>query len=242
MTPSQPADLSQRRFGTEPIHSVTVVVPAHNERHTLRPCVDALCAAAAAVPVPVEIIVVLDACDDDSASVLGPGVTAVSIDAHNVGAARRAGFAATQRSGPTATTWFATTDADSTVPEDWLCTHLDAAEAGTDAYVGTVTPDGFGQWPDDLEVRYLERYSHRPGHRHVHGANLGVRASSYVAVGGFRPLAVHEDVDLVDRLQALGSSITRCAAAPVRTSTRVASRVGEGFAAYLRKLATEAAQ
>uniref|UniRef100_UPI003D916CF2 glycosyltransferase n=1 Tax=Gordonia sp. B7-2 TaxID=3420932 RepID=UPI003D916CF2 len=238
MTPSQPADLSQRRFGTEPIHSVTVVVPAHNERHTLPQSLDALVAAAAVVSVPVEIIVVLDACDDGSASVIPSEVTAVTIDARNVGAARRAGFGAASGTHAASVTWFATSDADSTVPQDWLCAHLAAANAGADGYLGTVHPDGFDQWPDDLEVRYFERYSSRPGHHHVHGANLGIRASSYAAIGGFQPLTAHEDVDLVDRLRTSGCPITRCSAAPVRTSTRCASRVDEGFAAYLRKLAT----
>ena len=41
-------------------------------------------------------------------------------------------------------------------------------------------------------------------HGHVHGANLGVRADAYWRVGGFRPLHVGEDVDLVSRLVTPG--------------------------------------
>ena len=39
--------------------------------------------------------------------------------------------------------------------------------------------------------------------RHVHGANLGVRADRWRAVAGFGPRAVGEDVDLVERVRAV---------------------------------------
>ena len=45
-----------------------VVVPVNNEEHALRQCLDALCAAASDVTVPVTIIVVLDACTDADAA------------------------------------------------------------------------------------------------------------------------------------------------------------------------------
>jgi hypothetical protein len=62
----------------------------------------------------------------------------------------------------------------------------------------------------------------------VHGASLGVRGSTYVAIGGFHELPAHEDLDLVDRLVATGVVPVRDAGVPVLTSARHDSRVAEG--------------
>ncbi|AFR46868.1 glycosyltransferase [Gordonia sp. KTR9] len=224
------------------VERIVVVVPVHNEAERLPACLDALEAAATAVEIPVEVVVVLDACDDDSATLLTAGVSIVIVDVRSVGAARRAGFAAADSPATRShTTWFATTDADSTVPRDWLVEHLAAADAGADAYVGTVVPDGFDGWPAGTGARYLREYDANRGHGHVHGANLGVRASVYDEVGGFSALDADEDVDLVDRLHAAGAVIERGAHAPVRTSTRCDGRARHGFAGYLRHLAGDQA-
>src|ERR1700739_3062207 len=74
---------------------VAVVIPAHNERAKLPDCLRAVLTAARGVPIPVAIVVVLDASDDDSAQLAGrygPDVHFVSVEARNVGAARAAGF------------------------------------------------------------------------------------------------------------------------------------------------------
>jgi glycosyltransferase involved in cell wall biosynthesis len=70
---------------------VVVVVPAHNEKADLPGCLRAVLTAALCVPISVSVVVVLDASDDDSAELAGrygPDVHFVSVDAHNVGAAR----------------------------------------------------------------------------------------------------------------------------------------------------------
>lgn len=105
--------------------------------------------------------------------------------------------------------------------------------------MGTITPDDFAGWPPGTGARFARGYDPRAGHRHVHGANLGVRADAYAAVGGFRALDAHEDVDLVTRLEASGRPIVWGAHAPVRTSTRRIGRAEQGFAAYLRRLADQ---
>ena len=74
------------------IEWVGVVVPAHNEVELLPACLEALAVAAAAVDVAVDVLVVLDSCTDGSAQVRGR-TTATSVQARNVGVARRAGFA-----------------------------------------------------------------------------------------------------------------------------------------------------
>lgn len=83
-----------------------VVIPAHNEATRLPRCVTAVLAAATAMPGRVLTVVVLDACTDRSADVaegFGPAVQVLSIDAHNVGAARAAGFNPVVGRGPVPT-------------------------------------------------------------------------------------------------------------------------------------------
>jgi glycosyltransferase involved in cell wall biosynthesis len=68
----------------------------------------------------------------------GPGVQALSIDAHNVGAARAAGFNRARTVWPDANlarTWYATTDADSRVDPDWLVRQM---VADADMVLGVV--------------------------------------------------------------------------------------------------------
>ena len=79
----------------------------------------------------------------------------------------------------------------------------------------------------------------RDGHRHVHGANLGVRASTYFKIGGFQAMTAHEDIDLIRRLEAADAHIQWCGRAPVVTSTRPDGRATDGFSAYLRRLGAD---
>src|SRR3954462_6947637 len=78
-----------------PYDRVAVVIPACNERASLPKCLRAALTAALCVPIPVVIVVVLDASNDGStelAGQYGPDVHFVSVDVGNVGAARAAGF------------------------------------------------------------------------------------------------------------------------------------------------------
>ena len=88
-------------------------------------------------------------------------------------------------------------------------------------------------------MRYLEGYLPGPGHRHIHGANIGISARAYRQLGGFDPLPVHEDVHLVRRAQEAGLTVAWSTAAPVTTSARRTARAPGGFAGHLS--ATECA-
>ncbi|KQR99551.1 hypothetical protein ASG12_01685 [Williamsia sp. Leaf354] len=210
-----------------------VVVPAHNERDDLPEALAAIDRAASQVSVPVQVVVVADACDDGSETVVGRHVQVRTIGARNVGVARAAGFSGFPCA---ADVWFANTDADSRVPADWLVHHLRLADAGADAVVGTIVPENWERWPHDAAQRFAAQYVDRDGHRHIHGANLGMRASVYGALGGFAPLTHDEDVDLVHRLRAQRYAIEWSAQAPVVTSTRARGRVPAGFATSLPAL------
>jgi glycosyltransferase involved in cell wall biosynthesis len=217
-----------------------VVVPAHNERDHLPDCLRALATAAVCLPVPVLIVVVLDATDDGSEGLVeefGPDIHFVTVDAGNVGAARAAGFEYAQPlcdSVDPARTWYATTDADSVVPADWL---LRMVDSDADMVLGVVRIPSWRHYPAEVARRYLRAYQPKgDGHNHIHGANMGFRADAYWDVGGFRALPTGEDVELVDRFEAAGLRISRDAKLSVATSDRRDGRAPGGFAKHLRDL------
>jgi glycosyltransferase involved in cell wall biosynthesis len=229
---------------SEPISDVTVVVPARNEERTLHACLAAIDGALDRLresrpAIRTRVISVLDRCTDRSAAVLDgfPHVLMLEVDAGNVGLARARGtsVAETLATAHPRAHWLAHTDADSLVPSHWLTSQLDQADAGNDLWIGTVTPV-----LDDLDADRRAHWlrSHPPGAAlgHVHGANLGVRASAYRAVGGFAPVGEHEDVELVGRLAAAGHPAIASDEAPVLTSSRLVGRTPRGYAGYLADL------
>src|SRR6478735_7550807 len=118
---------------------VVVVIPAHNEQTNLPVCLRAMLTAALCAPIPATVVVVLDASSDGSAELAGeygPDVHFVRIDSRNVGAARAAGFDyARSICGEDVESWYATTDADSTVDPDWLVRQM---QSGADMVLGLV--------------------------------------------------------------------------------------------------------
>jgi hypothetical protein len=115
------------------------------------------------------------------------------------------------------------------------------AEARRDAHVvlGTVLP-GPGL-PAGMRAAWRSRHHLREGHPHIHGANFGIRADAYMALGGWPPLARGEDVDLARRAASAGHlRVSRTASIPVITSSRTAGRAPGGFARYLSSLAASA--
>jgi glycosyltransferase involved in cell wall biosynthesis len=226
---------------------VAVVIPAHNEQARLPACLRAVLTAALCIPVPVAIVVVLDASDDDStklAGQYGPDVHFVSIEAHNVGAARAAGFGYARSLGRHDTAcWYATTDADSRVDPGWLVHQLDL---DADMVLGVVRVADWQHRSAEVVDRYVQTYHAGPlsqdgRHEHIHGANMGFSARAYWRVGGFRALSSGEDVDLVARFEAAGYCIHRAAELSVTTSARIRSRAPGGFAHHLDDLGRSAA-
>ncbi|CAM5244120.1 glycosyl transferase [Streptomyces spiroverticillatus] len=145
--------------------------------------------------------------------------------------------------GAPAGAWIANTDADSTVPPDWLAFQLARAAEGWDAVVGTVAVDRRSAHKPRLAARHHRLYevSRPPAgqpwqHPHVHGANLGVSARAYTAAGGFPPLALSEDHGLVDALERTRARLLRTADCPVTTSARTRPRARGGFGDHLAGL------
>lgn len=227
------------------VTQVVVAIPARDEEALLGPCLAAVDRAVAHLAevrplVRCVVVVTLDGCTDGSADVAARHeVLVVSGPGAGVGRARDTGVetglaVAVAQGADLAATWVACTDADSVVPPHWLTTHVAFADTGLDLVVGTVEPAA-GADPVVLQS-WRERHTLAEGHEHVHGANLGIRASTYLAAGGFAGLATHEDVDLVARVRALGHRWVATDTARVLTSAREESRVDGGFASYLAGL------
>lgn len=250
---------------------VGVVVPARDEEHLLGRCLDSLALAARSLRAVrprcgVRVVVVLDGCTDGSEQVVRrhawtaglatPQV--VPLAPSGVGVARARGAERVLAgSGLSAdNVWLAFTDADSTVPEEWLLAQVRAAEQGWDAWVGTVALDIDAPAPStthasgattagsarvELAHRWDALIRREHGHAHVHGANLGVRASAYRAVGGIAPIVSGEDVALVHALRQVGAALLRTPELPVTTSARTVGRAPGGVAVDLALLAAQSA-
>ncbi|ASU85432.1 hypothetical protein CDO52_23865 [Nocardiopsis gilva YIM 90087] len=226
------------------IAGVAVVVPAHQEERLLGDCLAAVNRALDACPLPPHarhVVVVADACTDRTASIArSAGAHVVSTRHRNVGTARREGakYALRLAHGLAGDAlWLAATDADTLVPEHWIAGQLQLARE-YDAMVGTIdVTDWSPRAPGSAQcfARVYQRGG-GTGHPHVHGANLGVRASAYCAVGGFPPLPCSEDHALVTALEIGGYRVHRSRDLSVLTSAREDARARGGFGDYLTRI------
>lgn len=225
------------------IEAAAVIVPAHNEEALLPACLAALRRATATLgATPVHTVVVADACTDGTVRLAWEaGARVVEISARNVGAARAAGMREALRTFPRvdpAHVWLATTDADSVVPPCWLSRQIQYASHGWDAILGTVTVTDWAGRPAELAAAYAAHYLHgTASHQHVHGANLGVRGSAYLAADGFQPLRSGEDHALLEALGVAGRAVLPVTDIVVETSARRLARAPRGFSHLLGRLA-----
>jgi glycosyltransferase involved in cell wall biosynthesis len=214
---------------------IGVLIPAHNEEQLIGNCLEAVLIASQhplLAQEPVAIMAVLDSCTDQTLHIARQHqIDVIELNVRNVGVARATGAALLLEQGAR---WIACTDADSLVAPDWLVEQL---ALNADAVCGTVTP---GDWPADIpqhaQIRYEQHYKAQDGHRHVHGANLGISAVAYQRAGGFPPLACDEDVQLVHQLQQDGAHIAWSCRPRVITSMRLDSRADSGFGDFLKGL------
>ncbi|WP_404385982.1 glycosyltransferase [Knoellia locipacati] len=229
------------------IRAVHVVIPARDEAVLLPRCLTSVERARRVLrtcrpDLLVDVTVVLDSCVDASADVVETArVGSLVVDHGVVGAARHAGVSrAVEAAGALGVSgddlWIACTDADSLVPPHWLVTQVGLA-ATRDLVIGTVEPIGLTDAA--LLERWRERHELVEGHAHVHGANLGFRASTYLEVGGFEPVSLHEDVDLVRRIRAHTPRWVATDSVRVATSARSHGRSTGGFAGFLAGLGEE---
>lgn len=219
---------------------IGVIVPAHNEESLIGECLEAINAAArdrALKGEPVIVVVCADACDD-ATTVIARQHEALVIETRvrNVGLARA--FAAQVALAHEAR-WIGSTDADSRVPPNWLSAQLTHR---ADAVCGTVRVSDWGSLGTRVVKRFCSGYRNVEGHRHVHGANIGVSRNAYLAVGGFEAAVAHEDVSLIKRLDDAGRRIAWSSSPCVVTSARLDARAPQGFGAALLRTVAEVAR
>lgn len=227
---------------TRPWH-ICVLIPARDEEELLPRCLTSVLHARGKLPpeVSCDIVIAVDASTDQTALIAEAMLTGVGtvviVDAGIVGTARRiaSAIALERYCGPLRLCWFAHTDADCVVPEDWLVKQLLLAEEGVEAIAGTVLVDSFRDHGAEVETRFRRAYlvQANGSHSHVHGANLGVRADVYWRAGGWSHLATAEDHDLWNRLHLAGCSRLSTSTVQVITSGRRAGRAPHGFAEAL---------
>ena len=229
------------------IRFIGVVVPAHDEQDLLPACLASVRRSARTLRgTTVQLVVVADTCRDRTAAVARQGgATVVTIGARSVGAARAAGVREVLRRTAhldPADVWLATTDADSLVPARWLSQQVRHGDRGWDAVAGTVRVADWSGLRPSVRSLFRERYGAGSGpHPHVHGANLGFRASAYLRAGGFPEVPTAEDHALVAALTASGSRVCRTRALAVTTSARREARAPHGFSHYLTELEADIA-
>lgn len=212
---------------------IAVIVPAHNEENHISVCLASVGVAARCNHLHGEhtvVIVVLDDCDDGTLGIARyMGATTISLAARNVGAARALGAQLALAAGAR---WLAFTDADTQVAPNWISAQLSLL---SDAVCGTVEISDWGTYGSAMRQHYADTYNDADGHRHIHGANLGVSAKAYERAGGFQFLDSSEDVALVNTLQATGATIAWSAAPRVVTSSRRNYRAPGGFGETLAR-------
>lgn len=224
---------------------VGIVVPARNEAALVCDAIDAIDLARSRLgpAVATSLVVVADACRDSTATLArrrlrGPNDAVVETSLGCVGAARRIGVETLRRRATVSTDrlWLASTDADTLVDPDWLATQVAMADDGHLAIAGVVRLGG--DVGPELR-RQFERHYDIEGngsHRHVHGANLGLRCDLYDLVGGWRAHATGEEHDLWRRIQATGLQPTATTRLQATTSARTHGRAPRGFAADIARL------
>jgi glycosyltransferase involved in cell wall biosynthesis len=229
-----------------PVDAVAVVIPARDEAASVGAAVASVRRALEhplVAALPSLVVVVADSCRDATAAVaragLAPTDRVVECEEGTAGGARRTGTEAALAwwPGPTEGLWLAHTDADSSVPPDWIARQVDLARRGASCVTGLVALD---ECSPLLRARFAQVYGAGVdvrSHGHVHGANLGLRASVYADVGGWQGLATGEDHDLWRRALAIGAACHHDTRLVVRTSSRLRGRAPRGFAADLAELA-----
>jgi hypothetical protein len=228
---------------------VGVVIPANDEAGVVAQSIDAVLRASAhpCLERSAFFLVVVDDSSSDmtaerAAARMGSVGQVIRVEAHSVGAARRAGFVELCRASEgldADDVWLATTDADTLVRRDWLARQLRWWRRGAEAVAGTVTPISWHEQPAIVRRRYealMARLGCGLGHPHVHGANLGLTKAAYVTAGGVSGIESGEDHGLWDAVRASGRAAVHVPDVVVATSTRREGRAPAGFSALLRSL------
>ncbi|MEO5898985.1 MAG: glycosyltransferase [Ilumatobacteraceae bacterium] len=238
---------TRRRATAPPIELVVVAIPARNEEQRIAACLASIDNAARRWGGPVIAVVGADGCTDATAHLVATmpamAMTLAVVEGtwRRPSSTRRAAVvhALALGGGRCASdrTWIANTDADGAVDSDWITRQVASADSGVDLVAGVVALDP-EDTPVSLQASFAAHYQLLPGERrHVHAANLGIRASVYRAIGGWRAsTAIGEEHHLVRAAVRSGATVSWADDLVVRTSGRTMGRVRGGFASVLSRL------
>ena len=233
-----------------------VAVPARNEAACLPACLKALARAADFANADLDVVVLANNCEDDTASVgrlaLGRRLsievveTQLPAERAHAGWARRlaldAASARLRRGGDL----LLSTDADTLVAEDWLTRTLTHIASGYDAVAGMARLHSrdLRALPRlhrarlanlrryDLAISYLKaaRDADEPWPRHYYegGASMAMTRAVYARTGGAPTPRVGEDKALFDAVRAVGGRVRHAVDVRVVTSGRLVGRAPGG--------------
>ncbi len=229
-----------------------VVIPARDEAARIGRCLAAL---AAQTDPQFRILLVADACRDDTAAVavaaageLGLALEVLTGPGRGAGAARRLGMdlaAARLLEAGRGGGLIAGTDADSRPEPDWLARQLAHLAAGARVVAGRIElePGEVARLPAAVlrrrtleagrRLRRVREHEAAAEHHHFAGASIGITAEAYRQAGGIEPLPALEDAAFATRLAQRGVPILRAGDVRVRTSTRVEGRARRGLSVDL---------
>jgi len=231
---------------------VFVCIPARDEQALILRCMAAL--APQLLPMRAAIVLVVNNTCDATAEIalakaqewrLPVVLWEGDIEKGGVGAARRLGTRLIRDLFPRCRLLLST-DADAVPSPGWIAAMVQALDRA-DAATGVVQPIAaeFDGMPEDfhrltdLHERYLKLTEDflsladpagaSMGLNRASGANFGVRFAAYDSVGGYAPLAFHEDRDLHARLRSAGMRIVHAQQAIVHVSMRAEGRAPNGM-------------
>lgn len=247
----------------DPELQMCIVVPARNEGEHIAQCLDALARQRGIEPNRYEVLLVIDACTDDTEAgalaaarlhpelrlhlLRGPGQGTGGARSIAMEAACDRLFSVGRPGG-----LIASTDADSVVAPNWISAQLDVAARGARAIGGRVElsdrgraelPEGVTAIRDDLAGGRLESLRREQAtaedgldeHWQFSGASLAVTASTYLEIGGLESRMALEDEALERALKRRSIPIARPLSVRVTTSARTDGRAFRGLS---RDLAT----
>ncbi|MFO1027999.1 MAG: glycosyltransferase family A protein [Acetobacteraceae bacterium] len=240
--------------------SVVVAVPARDEEDRLAACLGALDQQTSP---PNAVVLLLNNCTDASDAVARAvtprydlRVVSIDLPSHEAGAGPARALAmqhAARLAGPSGI--LLTTDADATVPTDWVQRNLAALDAGADVVCGqsvvhAIEGDQIPQHlhDDDVLERRLDALIDEmawrlnpdpddppPRHTEEAGASLAVRVSAWRQAGGVPPVATGEDRAFVAALRRIDAHIRHDPDIAVVVSGRINGRAAGGMADAIRR-------
>ncbi|WP_428332826.1 glycosyltransferase [Novosphingobium sp.] len=237
-----------------------IAIPAHDEADRIGACLTAIAGQRDIEPEDGTVLVLANNCSDDTARI-ARGFAHVDVIEHrfdpgagSAGAARRLAMAQARElvrdDGV-----LLTTDADTVPDPDWVATMLAAfSDNRVDLVAGRVSAnwDEMQHHPamaleiGALEWRYcnllpliedaIDPLPHNPAPRHAQqcGANIGIRAGMFDAIGGVPDVAVGEDRALIEAVLSRDGGVRHATAPHVVASARIDGRAQGGMATALR--------